>query len=415
MLAADLANPTAASTAGRSGSNRSTPRGPTRRAAAVDQLAGRRHRPGARQLRQHDLRARIGRGGRERHAVLGDRRGRACCPRTRTGRPHVPSPADRRGPGPSGDRVHRRSGGARASPRPATLRYAVLVRRRRVRRSVAAGAEAELARSRAARRRDLRLRLPHASTWRSSSIGSRAAKPDVLFVSAYLDDAIALRRELVRPARHAAREHRHVVQLLHAGVRLDVGQDAVGVYASDKPSASSINPSGLRARRAIAAPARERRVSRRSGIEDMSRQRSPASPPHGRSSPTCFPRPTPLSPADVARRRARRRPAAREPAQRQRSAFRRARHAERRGQRRRRQRDLGVGARRARRRSSGRRRSRRPDGPERVRRVVRRRAVVRRPGVRPVYATRLCCPGHLSPLARDRFWTGSGRRRRTAG
>ncbi len=73
-----------------------------------------------------------------------------------------------------------------------------------------------------------------------------SASPDVLFVSAYLDDAIALRRELVR---------QDVPLLANIGTSSSycmpefgatLGRDAVGVYASDKPSATSIDPSGLR-------------------------------------------------------------------------------------------------------------------------------------------------------------------------
>jgi branched-chain amino acid transport system substrate-binding protein len=72
------------------------------------------------------------------------------------------------------------------------------------------------------------------------------AHPDVLFVSAYLDDAIALRRQLVA---------QHVPLLANIGTSSSycmpafgatLGKDAVGVYASDKPSATSIDPSGLR-------------------------------------------------------------------------------------------------------------------------------------------------------------------------
>jgi branched-chain amino acid transport system substrate-binding protein len=72
-----------------------------------------------------------------------------------------------------------------------------------------------------------------------------AVKPDVLFVSAYLDDAIALRRQLVA---------QHVQLLANIGTSSSycmpafgqtLGRDAVGVYASDKPSATSIDPSGL--------------------------------------------------------------------------------------------------------------------------------------------------------------------------
>ncbi len=73
-----------------------------------------------------------------------------------------------------------------------------------------------------------------------------AARPDVLFVSAYLDDAIALRRQLVA---------QHVPLLANIGTSSSycmpafgatLGKEAVGVYASDKPSASAINPAGLR-------------------------------------------------------------------------------------------------------------------------------------------------------------------------
>ncbi len=74
----------------------------------------------------------------------------------------------------------------------------------------------------------------------------KAAKPDVLFVSAYLADAIALRRQLVA---------QHVPLLANIGTSSSycmpafgqtLGKEAVGVYASDKPSASSIDPAGLR-------------------------------------------------------------------------------------------------------------------------------------------------------------------------
>ena len=89
-----------------------------------------------------------------------------------------------------------------------------------------------------------------------------AAKPDVLFVSAYLDDAIALRRELVA---------QHVKLLANIGTSSSycmpafgatLGKDAVGVYASDKPSASSINPSGFAPMPARSCSARTTRTTR---------------------------------------------------------------------------------------------------------------------------------------------------------
>jgi ABC-type branched-subunit amino acid transport system substrate-binding protein len=71
------------------------------------------------------------------------------------------------------------------------------------------------------------------------------AEPDVLFVSAYLEDGIALRRELVRQR----------VPLL-AGIGTSssfcmpafgaaLGRDAVGLFASDKPDGDAIDTSGL--------------------------------------------------------------------------------------------------------------------------------------------------------------------------
>jgi branched-chain amino acid transport system substrate-binding protein len=71
------------------------------------------------------------------------------------------------------------------------------------------------------------------------------AEPDVLFVSAYLHDGVAIRRQLVR---------RHVPLVANIGSSSsycmqafgsELGQDAVGLFASDKPSAGSINPDGL--------------------------------------------------------------------------------------------------------------------------------------------------------------------------
>jgi branched-chain amino acid transport system substrate-binding protein len=129
---------------------------------------------------------------------------------------------------------------------PATLRYAVSFVDDAYGNSVASGAEAEL------RSRGLHDVGNFGYDFRTVDMAKlvrqiAAAKPDVLFVSAYLDDAIALRRQLVA---------QHVPLLANIGTSSSycmpafgstLGKDAVGVYASDKPSASSINPSGLRA------------------------------------------------------------------------------------------------------------------------------------------------------------------------
>ena len=72
-----------------------------------------------------------------------------------------------------------------------------------------------------------------------------AATPDVLFVVAYLEDGVALRREQVR---------QHLPLLASIGTSSSycmpefgalLGRDAVGLFASDKPDTHGINPSGL--------------------------------------------------------------------------------------------------------------------------------------------------------------------------
>ena len=72
-----------------------------------------------------------------------------------------------------------------------------------------------------------------------------AAHPDVLYVSAYLDDGTSLRRALVAG---------HVPLLVNLGTSSSycmpefgqrLGLDAVGVYASDKPDAAAVRPDAL--------------------------------------------------------------------------------------------------------------------------------------------------------------------------
>jgi ABC-type branched-subunit amino acid transport system substrate-binding protein len=84
------------------------------------------------------------------------------------------------------------------------------------------------------------------------------ARPDVLFVSAYLDDGIALRRAIVR---------RHLPLLANIGTSSSfcmsdfgeaLGKGAVGLFASDKPAAGALNLTGLSpdARRILVAARR---------------------------------------------------------------------------------------------------------------------------------------------------------------
>ncbi len=127
---------------------------------------------------------------------------------------------------------------------PTSLRYAISYVDDVYGRSVESGAEAEL---RARGLTDVGTFGYDFRTVDMTKLVHRiaAAKPDVLFVSAYLEDAIALRRQLVA---------QHVKLVANIGTSSSycmpafgatLGKQAVGVYASDKPSASSINPSGL--------------------------------------------------------------------------------------------------------------------------------------------------------------------------
>jgi len=72
-----------------------------------------------------------------------------------------------------------------------------------------------------------------------------AGRPDVLFVVAYLEDGVALRRQQVR---------QHLPLLASIGTSSSycmpefgalLGRDAVGLFASDKPDTHGINPAGL--------------------------------------------------------------------------------------------------------------------------------------------------------------------------
>src|SRR5215211_1336170 len=72
-----------------------------------------------------------------------------------------------------------------------------------------------------------------------------AARPDVLFVVAYLEDGVDLRKEQVR---------QHLPLLASIGTSSSycmpafgalLGDDAVGLFASDKPDTHGINPAGL--------------------------------------------------------------------------------------------------------------------------------------------------------------------------
>ena len=151
---------------------------------------------------------------------------------------------------------------------PGSLRYAVSFVDDVYGRSVADGARAELA----ARGLDLVGSVGYdLQTFDAGAVAARIARlrPDVLFVSAYLDDAVAMRRALVR---------RRVPLLASIGTSSSycmpafgatLGADAVGLFASDKPSAKAIDPAGL-APEAAALLARADTVYRERYDESMS-------------------------------------------------------------------------------------------------------------------------------------------------
>jgi len=126
----------------------------------------------------------------------------------------------------------------------ASLRFAVAAVDDVYGRAVADGARAEL------RDRGLRLTADVAYDPRRydpAQVVRRVAagRPDVLFVVAYLEDGVALRREQVR---------QHLPLLASIGTSSSycmpefgarLGRDALGLFASDKPDTHGINPHGL--------------------------------------------------------------------------------------------------------------------------------------------------------------------------
>jgi branched-chain amino acid transport system substrate-binding protein len=129
---------------------------------------------------------------------------------------------------------------------PSSLRWGISFVNDVYGRSVAAGAAAEL------RQRGLPLAARFgydAARADMAAIARRiaAARIDVLFVSAYLEDGVALRRALV---------DEHVPLVANIGTSSSycmpefgaaLGNKAVGVFASDKPDATALDPAGLAA------------------------------------------------------------------------------------------------------------------------------------------------------------------------
>ena len=72
-----------------------------------------------------------------------------------------------------------------------------------------------------------------------------ATRPDVLFVAAYLDDGVALRREIVRQGLKLVANIGTSSSYCMPAFGAALGRDAVGLFASDKPDAYGINRKGL--------------------------------------------------------------------------------------------------------------------------------------------------------------------------
>jgi branched-chain amino acid transport system substrate-binding protein len=74
-----------------------------------------------------------------------------------------------------------------------------------------------------------------------------ASDPDVLFVSAYLDDAVAMRREMVAQGLDVLVGIGTSSSYCMPEFGNELGVEAVGLFASDKPDSDSVNAEGLRA------------------------------------------------------------------------------------------------------------------------------------------------------------------------
>jgi branched-chain amino acid transport system substrate-binding protein len=72
-----------------------------------------------------------------------------------------------------------------------------------------------------------------------------AAKPDVLFVSAYMEDGVALRRQIVRAGVQLTASIGTSSSYCMPMFGQELGRDAVGLFASDKPDAGALNPQSL--------------------------------------------------------------------------------------------------------------------------------------------------------------------------
>ncbi len=127
---------------------------------------------------------------------------------------------------------------------PADLRYAVVLVDDAYGRAVAQGALDEIA----AREYTLAARLPydpHEVDMTGLVSELAASRPDVLFVSAYLEDAVAMRREIVAQGLDLLAGIGTSSSYCMPAFGADLGDAAVGLFASDKPDAAALDASGL--------------------------------------------------------------------------------------------------------------------------------------------------------------------------
>jgi ABC-type branched-subunit amino acid transport system substrate-binding protein len=88
---------------------------------------------------------------------------------------------------------------------------------------------------------------PHEPDLKTVAREIARSEPDVLFVSAYLDDGVALRRETVRQGLDLLASIGTSSSYCMPQFGEALGEDALGLFASDKPDSGSLNTEGLTA------------------------------------------------------------------------------------------------------------------------------------------------------------------------
>ena len=86
---------------------------------------------------------------------------------------------------------------------------------------------------------------PHGTDLKALARSIARSDPDVLFVSAYLEDGVALRRETVREGLDLVASIGTSSSYCHPAFGEALGEDALGLFASDKPDSGSLNTEGL--------------------------------------------------------------------------------------------------------------------------------------------------------------------------